>query len=192
MCDNRVSYRVCEHVVNDFKRKEWFDGMYTPLRWKQRPKVQRPDCSTVTCSLVAIVYYWLAVLLYRCSSHIGRKGGPQEVSIADGCSKVGHALHVLGHAIGLWHERCDKVHRKNSTLRTDYISFMRQNEIPDVACDIQSIMHNPFVTVTPSNKTITNQDTNQCLSTLEMGLREQLSYKDKNRTNALYGCDCKL
>jgi len=39
-----------------------------------------------------------------CKSHVGRSGGPQLVTITPNCSSVCNVAHVLGHALGLWHE----------------------------------------------------------------------------------------
>ncbi len=43
-------------------------------------------------------------VLGGCASAIGRRGGPQEMIVSDGCS-LGNIVHELGHAIGLWHEQ---------------------------------------------------------------------------------------
>jgi hypothetical protein len=38
-----------------------------------------------------------------CSSSVGRRGGEQFVTLAEGCAK-GSAIHEIAHVIGLWHE----------------------------------------------------------------------------------------
>ena len=36
-----------------------------------------------------------------CCSFIGRKGGIQDISLAEGCAKLGLILHEYGHLVGL-------------------------------------------------------------------------------------------
>ncbi len=147
-----------------------------------------------------------------CKSYVGKQGGPQDVYIADKCNSTGHAIHELGHAIGLWHEhsRPDRdqfiqYHEENVFNKLDRINFRVINnnqfkEMPFVRYDIQSIMHYSAYTFTvfyePGRETITlREDADlpelNCTNTLHMGQRLQLSYLDKKRLNLLYGCECK-
>lgn len=63
------------------------------------------------------------VLIYHgntCSSHVGRKGGRQELSLGTGCVNRGTVMHELLHAAGFYHE-----HTRSD--RDAYIDIFEQN-----------------------------------------------------------------
>lgn len=172
------------------------------------PEVLLYKLSPQTCHFLGVDASTLS--FFRCSSHVGRTGaGAQQVTIAEACGEVGHAAHELGHAIGLWHEhsRLDRdkfitIHWENiertSLHNFEKISRNELDEVPDIGYDIQSIMHySQFAFAKrgmPVLKTITLKENItipelECLNTLTMGQREELSYKDKKRVNELYDCD---
>ena len=138
----------------------------------------------------------------RCSSHVGRKGGRQAVSINHKCEDKGHAMHEIGHALGFWHEQ-------SRPDRDDYIAIIWENiqenkqmsfgrlseeefsHVPDVGYDLESIMHfGPYAFSTDIKDGLvtirTLVDLPSCA--LDLGQRKQLSYRDTLRINKLYQC----
>ena len=121
------------------------------------------------------------------------------------CFSKGHAIHLIGHAIGLYQEnsRPDrdeyiKIVYKN-ILETKMDSFEKLSHdsfqlVPDVGYDIESVMHlGPYEHTKNGKRTIRLRDTapldyKHCTNLLEMGQREKLSYLDKLRANRLYSC----
>ena len=133
---------------------------------------------------------------------MGRKGGKQEVSINNRCDKTGHAMHEIGHALGFWHEhsRPDRGNyinimwenvQENKQMNFGRISEEEFAAIPDVGYDLESVMHyGPYafsISKSEGLRTIdVIVDVPSCA--LDVGQRDQLSYKDQLRINELYQC----
>ncbi|KAG8192042.1 hypothetical protein JTE90_025308 [Oedothorax gibbosus] len=58
-----------------------------------------------------------------CSSHVGRRGGKQELTLAPPCDRVTTVMHEFMHALGFWHEQ-------SRTDRDDYVSIRWENIKP--------------------------------------------------------------
>ena len=148
-------------------------------------------------------------IFHSCSSYVGRVGGAQIVYMATNCLSKGHAMHLIGLAMGLFHEssRPDRdnyiaIQYKN-IIKREMAEFEKLNEekfhrVPDVGYDIESIMHlGPFAHSKNGKRTVRQRQSaplsyKNCPSLLEMGQREQLSYLDKLRVNKLYSCTGEL
>ncbi|KOS04272.1 M12 family metallopeptidase, partial [Paenibacillus polymyxa] len=123
------------------------------------------------------------------STHIGMRGGKQEVGLGANCS-TGNAIHEIAHVIGYWHEQS----RKD---RDNFVTIHRENILPgyernfdkhisdgqDVgAYDYGSIMHYPRKAFSKNNKdTIVPTDPNA-----KIGQREKLSNQDIQTINVIY------
>lgn len=125
----------------------------------------------------------------RCSSFVGRQGGPQIIILGPNCATM-HVAHELGHALGLWHEQ-------SRNDRYQYIQILWENIDEDFRYnfnqhindgedfgnyDYQSIMHytayafskNGQPTIIPLEEGVV------------IGQRKQLSAKDIAAVNSMY------
>jgi hypothetical protein len=83
-----------------------------------------------------------------CWSHVGMRGGKQDLSLADGCGFVA-AVHEFGHAWGLWHEQSREDRDSFVTIRWANIEAGKEHNFnqhisdgDDIGgYDYSSIMH---------------------------------------------------
>ncbi|XP_064612390.1 MAM and LDL-receptor class A domain-containing protein 1-like isoform X2 [Liolophura sinensis] len=135
--------------------------------------------------------------LKGCFSPVGRKGGPQDVSIGTGCNNKGTIMHEIMHALGFWHEhsRPDRDH---------YIEIMWDNIAEDhkhnfnkfdfdeidtlgAPYDYGSIMHyaaNTFAADRSVPTIVPKFPTRD-----ELGQRKGLSATDVLKIRKLYNCN---
>eukprot|EP00116_Pleurobrachia_bachei_P004424 sb/3464686/ len=86
-----------------------------------------------------------------CTSFVGRRGGPQEVSVGSGCVTRGIIAHELAHAIGFYHEqsRPDRdlyVELLKENVKSDELGNFRKRDPSEVDSlnspyDYGSLMH---------------------------------------------------
>lgn len=131
-----------------------------------------------------------------CWSYLGRQGGPQRLSLGEGCRTMGIAAHEIGHAIGLWHEQARSDRDAHVIVHWDNIDEDRESAFQtyvergyagaDVGgYDFDSIMHyrSTAFSVDPwKTPTITRRD-----GTWIEGNRSALGRGDIQGAIRLYG-----
>jgi hypothetical protein len=127
-----------------------------------------------------------------CSSMVGRRGGPQDITLTSSC-QTGNVIHEIGHAIGLWHEQSRE--DRDTFIRIVWANIdpaaqhnfsQHINDGDDIGpYDYGSVMHYP-----PTAFSINGQPTIIPLRPLPpgvvMGQRTGLSQNDINAVNTIY------
>ncbi|XP_063691481.1 uncharacterized protein LOC134823830 isoform X2 [Bolinopsis microptera] len=132
-----------------------------------------------------------------CYSWVGKRGGPQEVSVGSGCVTMGIIAHELSHAIGFYHEQSRPDRDtfveliKDNIRQTQLENFEKRHETEvdslNVPYDYGSIMHYGLKDFS-ENKLPTLKTLQQVPSGVQIGQRVRLSIHDIEQANRLYKC----
>lgn len=131
-----------------------------------------------------------------CWSYVGRNGGPQLISLGQGCEYKGIAIHEMMHAIGFWHEQA-------RLDRDQYVQIITENIYEGTEVNFQkyrvgwsdtygqpydkkSIMHYGSYAFSKNGKKtiISLSDPNE-----KLGQRDEMTATDIKQINMHYGCD---
>lgn len=133
-----------------------------------------------------------------CYSFVGRQGGNQDISIGEGCERLGTVLHEMMHAIGF-------IHEQSRPDRDDYVHVFYDNIKEGMEHNFQKYTGGQ-VRRLPANRGFYDYDSclhynNQAFSknfedTIEsrtdpsrrFGQRENFSLHDVQQINQLYNC----
>ena len=149
-------------------------------------------------------YIWFTSFSHDgCSSHVGRKGGSQEITLGPGCNNIGIIIHEIGHALGLWHEQSRPDRDRYVQVLYDNIehnkrsNFEKRNsyevDYHGATYDYGSVMHyrrNAFSRNTLNTIVVTNNVEYNLQGNPDLGshTKTRFSNTDATQLNRMYNC----
>lgn len=134
-----------------------------------------------------------------CYSSVGRQGGRQDISIGNGCERVGTCIHEMMHTIGFIHEQSRPDRDKYVRVYYDHIKpGLEHNFEKYTVREVRRLPTNrdyyDYDSVLHYNNHAFSKDYHDTIQSKKnpnrrFGQRESFSRHDIKQINQLYGCD---